>query len=212
MREKVVCLVSGGIDSPVATWLIIRKGYRVFPLFSYGGVDDASLKRFLDVCKVLKKWQRNMRCFIYKANYDLLTHDRIVERHAYILERRIMLRVAEALANKLGAFAIATGDSLAQVSSQTLENLYVIDKVCKLPVLRPLIGFNKDEIVKLARKIGTFEISIRKVKQECGSLPACVRKPVTKAKLEVVEKIEKRLGIEEIVKKCIKNIREVQLI
>ncbi|HDJ96678.1 MAG TPA: hypothetical protein ENG45_01245 [Candidatus Aenigmarchaeota archaeon] len=210
MKQRVVCLISGGIDSPVAAWLMLKKGYEIVALFAYSELDEASLKRFLDVIRILNKHaKKKIKTFIYKPKYDLLSFNRYVVRHAYIIERRIMLRVANELAKRLDAKAIVTGDSLAQVSSQTLENLFVIDKASELPVIRPLIGMNKDEIIKLAKEIGTYEVSIRKVKQECGSLSICIRKPVTRARLEKVERLEEEIDIEKMYKDSIKTLKEI---
>ncbi len=210
-QGNVVALISGGIDSPVAAWMLMKRGASIIALYAHSGISRDSFMRFIEVMKVLKEWHvgEQIRAFVYRESYDvsLLKPDEI--KYAYILERRMMLRVANALAEKLGAKAIVTGEDLGQVSSQTLDNIATIDEASKLPVLRPLIGMNKVEIVDLAKKIGTYEISIKKVTQECGTLPICVKKPATKAKIEKIKEIEKRLNVEKALERALSSLEEV---
>ncbi len=207
----VVCLISGGLDSPVASWMMMKRGCSVVALYAMSPLAPEGLRRFFDVFKVLREWHvgERMRAFVYRADYDLTSFGKEALRHAYVLERRIMVRVASELARRVGAKGIVTGDSLGQVSSQTLDNLYVIDRAASFPIYRPLISFDKNEIAELARRIGTYEISTRKCYQECGSLTACVRKPVTKAKMEKVLKIENKIGSDRMLENCLSTLEEV---
>lgn len=210
-QGSVVALISGGIDSPVAAWMLMKRGASIIALYAHSGISRDSFMRFIEVMKVLKEWHvgEQIRAFVYRESYDvsLLRPDEI--KYAYILERRIMLRVANALAERLRAKAIVTGEDLGQVSSQTLDNIATIDEASKLPVLRPLIGMNKLEIVNLAKSIGTYEVSIRKVTSECGTLPICVKKPATKAKLERIKEIEEKLDIDRAVERALSSLEDV---
>ena len=210
-QGSVVALISGGIDSPVAAWMLMKRGATIVALYAHSGISRDSFMRFIDVMKVLNDWHagEQIRAFVYRESYDvsLLKPDEI--KYAYILERRMMLRVANALAERLGAKAIATGEDLGQVSSQTLDNIATIDEVSRLPVLRPLIGMNKLEIVELAKEIGTYEISIKRVPPECGALPICVKKPATKAKIEKIKEIERRLDVEKALERALSSLEDV---
>jgi len=210
-QGSVVALISGGIDSPVAAWMLMKRGATIIALYAHSGISRDSFMRFIDVMKVLNDWHagEQIRAFVYRESYDvsLLKPDEI--KYAYILERRMMLRVANALAERLGAKAIVTGEDLGQVSSQTLDNIATIDEASRLPVLRPLIGMNKLEIVELAKEIGTYEISIKRVPSECGTLSICVKKPATKAKIEKIKEIERRLDVEKALERALSSLEDV---
>ncbi len=207
----VVCLISGGLDSPVASWMMMKRGCSVVALYAMSPLAPEGLRRFFDAFRVLRKWHigERIRAFVYRTDYDITPFGKEALRHAYVLERRIMVRVASELASRVGAKGIVTGDSLGQVSSQTLDNLYVIDRAASFPVFRPLISFDKNEIVEIAKKIGTYDISTRKCYQECGSLTACVRRPVTKARMEKVLKIENKIGSNRMLESCLSTLEEV---
>ena len=210
-QGSVVALISGGIDSPVAAWMMMKRGASIIALYAHSGISRDSFIRFIEVMKVLKDWHagEKIRAFVYRESYDVTLLKPEELKYAYILERRMMLRVANALAEKLGAKAIVTGEDLGQVSSQTLDNIATIDEASRLPVLRPLIGMNKAEIVDLAKEIGTYEISIRKVAPECGTLPICVKKPATRAKIEKIREIEERLDLEKALERALSSLEEV---
>ncbi len=196
VEGKLVSLFSGGIDSPVATWMMMKRGCEVISIYfdCTPFTDETTLSRAKIVAAVLREYWPDFELriidhgsFLRKVK-DLLKEKRL-EGYTCILCKRRMLRVAEDIAREVGAKGIVTGDSLGQVASQTLDNLMVIDDVCSLPIYRPLIGMDKVEVERLARKIGTFEASTRRVK-DCSAVP---KKPTTKARLEVVEEIEKEL-------------------
>jgi len=203
---KVVCLVSGGIDSAVASWLMMKRGCTIIPLFAS---KSKSRKVFLDVIKELKKWHlgKNMRIFIFDQRKNLDKFNKKAYRYTCILCKRMMYKVANGLAKKMNAKAIVTGESLAQVASQTLDNLMVLDQASELPIFRPLIGLDKTESIDIAKRIGTYEKSIED-KKICWAVP---KKPKTKAKLEEVLKIEDELKIEKIMKESFKTLREVSV-
>ncbi len=197
VEGRVVSLFSGGIDSPVATWMMMKRGCEVLPVYfdCRPFTDDTTLKRAESVAEILREYYPEFRLRVVE-------HGRFLERAREILKgmgfenytcivcKRRMLRVAEEIARELGAKGIVTGDSLGQVASQTLDNIMVIDEVCRIPVYRPLIGMDKVEIEGIARKIGTYEKSIAPVK-ECTAVP---RRPVTRAKIEVVKMLEEKIN------------------
>ncbi len=196
VEGKVLALISGGIDSPVAAWYAMKRGCEVhMALFNIGG--DKHVMGGVMVAKALiDRWAYGYRPKMYIIDMRPII-SRIAlyapEEYMVILLRRYMNRLAEYLARKINALAIVTGESLGQVASQTLNNIYVIEEAVTIPILRPLIGFDKDEIVKMARFIGTYEYSI-KVPEFC---PIGARVTTTRAILDKVKEIENRIGISE---------------
>ncbi len=192
VEGKLVSLFSGGIDSPVATWMMMKRGCTVIPLFLDTGSEKA-LRRAERVAEVLRDYDPDLR-LVVRDHGDFLKslvkflRERRVEGYTCVICKRRMLRIAEEVARDFRAKGIVTGDSLGQVASQTLDNLFVINQACKIPVYRPLIGMDKVEIEEIARKIGTFEYSKEEVK--CFAVP---KRPVTKARLERVLEIEEEL-------------------
>ena len=206
---KVVALLSGGIDSPVAAYRLMRRGAEVvlvhfhpFPLLS-----GASREKAKALAERLARFQHRLRLHLVPFS-EVQRHIIVEAPTAYrvVLYRRYMLRIAEAIAREEGALALCTGDSLGQVASQTLENLHAVNQAATLPVLRPLIGWDKGEIVAEAKRIGTYEISILP-DEECCTLFA-PKHPVTRARLEVVLQAEARLPTEELLALALKE-REV---
>ncbi len=159
----VGALLSGGIDSPVAAWRIMRRGCRVIFLHfhSIPYLPDVSRQKARDLVERLTQWQYFSRLFL--VPFGEIQREVVLSvppRARVVIYRRLMVRIAERLARGAGAAALVTGDSLGQVASQTLENLACIDAAAELPILRPLIGMDKLEITEQARALGTFEISI----------------------------------------------------
>jgi thiamine biosynthesis protein ThiI len=201
---KVVSLISGGIDSPVSSYFMMKRGaICVFVSFhSYPYTNEQSLQKIHNLVKVLNEYQYNSTLYMVpfaSAQQEIMT--KAPEKLRIILYRRIMVRIAEEIAKQENAKAIITGDNLGQVASQTLENLSVVDNVSTIPIFRPLIGLNKDEIIEIARKIKTFEISILP-HQDC-----CTRfvpsHPETKANLQEVLNAEKNLDIDKLIKEAL---------
>lgn len=193
---KVLSLFSGGIDSPVATWFTLKRGCSAdLVLFNIGG--EKQVWSVAMVAKVLvDRWFYGYNPKMYIVDVRPLIA-RIAlhapENYIVILLRRAMNRIAEHLAQRIGAVALVTGESLGQVASQTLDNLYVIEDAVRMPILRPLIGMDKDEITALAKRIGTYEYSIR-VEEYC-SLGARTTTP--KADITRVRKYESNIGLTE---------------
>ncbi len=196
VEGRLVSLFSGGIDSPVATWMMMKRGCEVIPIYFDCSpfTDETTLQRAREVEGILKGYWPDFELRIVEHGSFLkrvkdVLKERGLESYTCVLCKRRMLKVAEEVAKDEGAKGIVTGDSLGQVASQTLDNLMVVEMACDLPVYRPLIGMDKEEVVKLARKIGTFDASAKRVK-ECGAVP---KRPTTKAKLEKVLELEEML-------------------
>ena len=185
---KGILLISGGFDSAVAGYLLKNKLDLIGLHFSYEPFTDKNPEiKSKDVCDILKI-KKFMSINIGKDIENI--SNRCGQRYYFILSKRLMFKKAEEIARQEGAEFIITGESLAQVSSQTLENLYCIDQAVKIPVLRPLIGFNKDEIIDIAKKIGTYEVCIGP--EVCDVLGP--KHPLTKANIIRVEEEEKLYG------------------
>jgi thiamine biosynthesis protein ThiI len=195
---RVLALVSGGIDSAVAVWLLLKRGVRVDYLFyNLGGSDHEN--QVLEVIEVLaRRWSYGYRPKLWLHDLrpwvDTL-RERAPERLWQVMLKRLMLRGADALASQNGALALATGEAIGQVSSQTLENLVAIEHGSPLPVLRPLLGFDKAEIVSLARRIGTYELSA-KVPEYCALHG---RAPATAARAADLEAAERSFDLQALV-------------
>ena len=205
-QGRLVSLLSGGIDSPVAMWMMMKRGVEVYPLFMdqrpYVGEDY--VERVKDAFRVLSRYIPE-DSELYAAPFGEVMK-RIVEspipRLRCLLCKRSMYRVASAFAEAIGARGLITGESLGQVASQTLDNLYILDEASSLPVLRPLIGLDKVEIEHIAMRIGTYEVTAKAV-HGCTVVPD---KPATKAKLEVVRELEEELGLPELCSKVAEEI------
>ena len=200
----VMTMLSGGIDSPVAAWHMMKRGCRArFTHFhSYPLVDRSSIEKAMELADHLTQHQFTSSLSLVPLG-DIQKQIIVSTPPAYrvILYRRFMVRITEVLARRQGALAIITGESCGQVSSQTLDNIAVIDAVANMPILRPLIGLNKEEIVNMSRSIGTFPISIQP-DQDCCSL-FVPRHPETHARLETVVKLEAVLAVDELVEAAV---------
>ncbi|HXY83670.1 MAG TPA: hypothetical protein VEH56_08090 [Candidatus Saccharimonadales bacterium] len=205
-------LISGGIDSPVAAWLLIRKG--VEPTFAYfdnyplcdQAAEGIALDTIKRICEVTEN--KNTKTYLVPHSPDL--EDIVTKcpvKFACILSRRLMFRIAEQIAIREGCSAIVTGDAIGQKASQTLENIAATDCVLKkFAALRPLVGMNKLQIEKYAKLIGTYEISIRPGVSSCG-VPT--NNPSTNANRLKLEEIEKALNLESMTKRAVDNARVV---
>jgi len=209
LEGKVVCLVSGGIDSPVAAWLAMKKG--LTPVFVYFDnspfTDETTQQRALEAVKNLSQYAsgKGIKLYIVPHGDDLANIlGNCPHNLTCVLCKRMMYRVAEKIAIKEGAEAIVTGEIIGEHASQTLRNLHVVNEVLSnVTVLRPLIGMNKTEVESIARKIGTFDASIKPA-LGCTAVPP---KPRTRARLEEVQKAEKRLNIESIIERDFENVK-----
>ena len=210
---ETMAMLSGGIDSPVAAWQMMKRGCRVsFAHFhSYPLVDMSSIEKAEELAQRLTRHQYGSKLFLIPFG-DIQKKIIVSTDPAYrvILYRRLMVRITEQLARQHGAKAIVTGESCGQVSSQTLDNMAVIDQASTMTILRPLVGFNKEEIVKVARSIGTFPISILP-DQDCCSL-FVPRHPETRANLETVCRLESLLPIDEMVQTALAKTEDEEFV
>ncbi|WP_252393507.1 tRNA uracil 4-sulfurtransferase ThiI [Hydrogenibacillus sp. N12] len=194
---KVVLLLSGGIDSPVAGWYIMRKGAEVEAVYYHSPpyTSERAKLKVVELARLLSFWSGRVRLRVVPfTEIQEALKASVPEPLLTTFMRRYMMRIAERIADEVGALALATGESLGQVASQTLENLHVIAAATRLPVLRPLIGLDKTEIIALARKIGTYETSILPYEDCCTVFTPA--HPQTKPKLAKVEAIEARAGLD----------------
>ena len=211
---KALFLVSGGIDSPVAAWLLMRKGVdAVFAYFdSYPLCDQAAESIAMDAIRKVCEQSRvqSGRVYLISHSPDLQEIlSKCPTKYACILSRRIMFRVAERIAVQEGCHAIVTGDALGQKASQTLQNIVVADSVVtSLPILRPLVGMNKLHIEQSARRIGTYPISIRPGVATCG-VPT--DNPSTSARRERLNEAESALDLEAMVERDLRDARIVTI-
>ena len=195
-----MCLLSGGIDSPVAAYRMMRRGCRVrFVHFhAYPILSSASQEKVREIAALLTRYQLTSR--LYVVAFGEVQQRVVVSAPPplrVVLYRRLMMRIAERLARRAGARALVTGDAVGQVASQTLDNLAVVGDVVRLPVLRPLVGFDKDEITREARTLGTYATSIIP-DQDCCTL-FTPKNPATRARRDEVEQAESALPIGEMV-------------
>jgi len=201
---RVTCLLSGGIDSPVAAHRMMKRGcVASFVHFhSYPILSRASMEKARELVQLLTMWQQRSR--LYLVAFGDIQQQVVLAVPGpmrVIVYRRLMLRIAEKIALSRGAKALVTGEVVGQVASQTLENLQVIGSVATLPVFRPLIGMDKEEIMAEARALGTYPISIVP-DQDCCTL-FTPRNPLTRGRLAHIEAAERSLPIGEIVDKAV---------
>jgi thiamine biosynthesis protein ThiI len=212
-QGKVVCLLSGGIDSPVACWLAMKRGCTIVPVYMDNAPlsDETNTSKALDTARKLSEWAIGfpMRMFIVPHGKNLETFmEKAPRRFTCLLCKRMMYRIAERIADSEKAEGIVTGEAIGEQASQTITNLRVLDEAAvKYPIHRPLLGFDKVETEALARKIGTLAISTRKAKGCCGA-PS---QPATKAKLEMVKNAEQILDIEKLADESVKAAKIVMI-
>ena len=206
---KVLIMLSGGIDSPVAAWRMMKRGVKALfvHFYSYPYTDKASLEKVEELAEILATW--NYRTQVYLVSFAEVQREIVTQTPApfrVILYRRMMVRIAQQIAAAARAECLVTGESLGQVASQTLGNLRAIEEVAEIPILRPLIGDDKAEIMDLAERIGTFEISTLP-HDDCCSL-FVPKHPATNASLEAVQEAEAALDINALVKLAVESVEK----
>ena len=209
---KAVSLLSGGIDSPVASWMMAKRGValEMVHFFSYPYTSPEAKDKVLTLARLLTPWCGRLTVHVVpftKIQEQLRLH--CPEALFTLLMRRFMMRISERVAQRVGAHGLITGESLGQVASQTMEAMAVTGQVCTLPVFRPLVGMDKEEIVRTARKIGTFETSILPYEDCCTVFTP--RHPKTHPKLEEILEAEAALDLEALVEEAVQGIERVVL-
>lgn len=208
---KFVSLVSSGIDSPVATYLLSKYAEEIILLHADNRpfADDREIEKFVTLGKYLKTLvSSKLTAVLIPHGQTLQTYKTQCDnKYTCVICKRMMLRYAETIAKKEKADAIIMGDSLGQVASQTLQNIRVVEEAIALPVLRPLIGFDKEDTIQIAKKIGTFDFSIAPA-GSCGAVPS---KPSTQARLEQIHEEERKINVQELVRYAITHVKTVTL-
>jgi thiamine biosynthesis protein ThiI len=210
---RVACLLSGGIDSPVAAWRMMRRGCRVMfvHFHSYPILSRASQEKARELVALLTQFQYRSRLLLVAfGEIQRQVVLSVAPPLRVVIYRRLMMRIAERLARRHRAGALITGDVVGQVASQTIENMTAINAVVTLPVLRPLVGMDKDEITAQAQQIGTYPISIIP-DQDCCTL-FTPKHPATRARLSDVEAAERALDIDAIVEQAAADAVEEQFV
>ncbi len=211
MEKKFIALLSGGIDSPVAAYEMMKKGCTVvFVHFhNYTQARSDVKNKIVDLVKVLSKHQKKTKLYLIPFQEIQKEIIKVVpSKYRMIVYRRTMFKIAEKILKKEKAQGFVTGDSLGQVASQTLENISVIFKATKQLIATPLIGKDKVDIVKKAREIGTYEISIRPYNDCCTYFNA--KHPETRSELKTVESFEKKLRIKNMIDGALKQAEIIQ--
>lgn len=209
--SKAVSLISGGIDSPVATHLMLRKGLEIiFVHFDNRPfTDEKSIKKTKDLVKKLAKIHSKKFKFYFIPHGE--TQAKMIEKcnhkNLCVLCRRMMYRIAEKIARKEKALALITGENLGQVASQTLDNLAVEKQAVKLPLLQPLLGFDKEDIIKIAKEISTYTLSI----QPGLCCTVTPKHPLTRGELADIKAEEKKLNIPMIVKEAVSKAEVLEI-
>lgn len=212
MGGRAISLLSGGIDSPVASWMMAKRGVSLdmIHFFSHPYTSPEAKEKVLDLARILVPWcgKLNVHVVPFTAIQETLMRE-CPEDLFTVLMRRFMMRISEALAERIGALSLITGESLGQVASQTMHAMHVTGAVCKLPILRPVVGMDKTEIIAIARRIGTFETSILPYEDCCTVFTP--RHPRTKPTLEEVALAEEKLDIASMVQDAVNQIERVVL-
>ena len=206
---KATLLLSGGIDSPVAGWMIAKRGVEVDAVYFHAPpyTSERAKEKVVDLAKKVAVYTGNMKLHIINfTDIQLKIYERCPHEQLTLIMRRIMMYVTETIAKRNGSMGLITGESIGQVASQTMQSLVVTDDAATMPVFRPLIGFDKEEIVQIAKKIDTFETSILPYEDCCTIFVA--KHPETKPKLEYIERSEGLLDdiIEEMMAKAIEEM------
>ena len=210
---KAMLLLSGGIDSPVAGYMIAKRGVQIEATYFHAPpyTSDRAKQKVVDLAKLVSRYSGPMVLNVVNftdiqlAIYEKCPHDELT-----IIMRRYMMRIAEELGKKSGCLGLITGESIGQVASQTMQSLYCTNEVCEMPVFRPVIGFDKQEIIDLSEKIGTYETSIQPFEDCCTIFVA--KHPVTKPNLNIIKNDEKHLDdcIEEMLKTAIDTVERIE--
>ena len=203
---KAMLLLSGGIDSPVAGYMIAKRGVHIDATYFHAPpyTSERAKQKVIDLAKIVAKYAGPINLHVVNfTDIQLAIYEKCPHEELTIIMRRYMMKIAEHFANEGGSLALITGESIGQVASQTIHNLAITNEVCNMPVFRPCIGMDKQEIVDIAEKIGTFETSIQPFEDCCTIFVA--KHPVTKGNLKRIKKSEEHLEdvIDDLMKEAI---------
>ena len=212
MGGKAVSLLSGGIDSPVASWMMAKRGLELemVHFFSYPYTSPEAKEKVLDLAGILSPWCG--RLSVHVVPFTRIQEEirkNCPDELFTIIMRRFMMRISEQVARRVGAVALVTGESLGQVASQTMWAMACTNAVCKLPVFRPLIGMDKEEIVRIARRIDTLDTSILPYEDCCTVFTP--KHPRTRPRLDEVEQAEAALPVDELVAEAVAGIERLRI-
>lgn len=209
---KATLLLSGGIDSPVAGYMIAKRGVELNAVhfYSYPYTSERAKEKVIDLARILADYCGSINVHVVPfTEIQLAINENCPEEQLTVIMRRIMMRIANIIASDTGSYALITGESIGQVASQTIQALAVTNEVVDMPVFRPLIGMDKDEIVQIARKIGTFETSILPYEDCCTVFTP--KHPTTRPNILKIKQSESKLDIEEMIKTAIDNTEVINL-
>lgn len=203
---KAMLLLSGGIDSPVAGYMIAKRGVKIDAVYFHAPpyTSERAKQKVVDLAKLVARYSGPIPLHIVNfTDIQLYIYEQCPHEELTIIMRRYMMRIAEAIAKETGCLALITGESIGQVASQTVQSLVATNEVCTMPVFRPVIGFDKQEIVDISEKINTFETSIQPYEDCCTIFVA--KHPVTKPNINIIHKSEEKLAekIDEMVAEAI---------
>ena len=210
---KAMLLLSGGIDSPVAGYMIAKRGVKIDAVYFHAPpyTSDRAKQKVVDLAKLVARYSGPMDLHVVNfTDIQLYIYEKCPHEELTIIMRRYMMRIAQAIAEKNGAIGLITGESIGQVASQTLQSLAATNEVCTMPVYRPVIGFDKQEIVDVSEKIGTYETSIQPFEDCCTIFVA--KHPVTKPNINVIRNSERHLEekIDELVKTTLETTEVIR--
>ncbi|MEE1042456.1 MAG: tRNA uracil 4-sulfurtransferase ThiI [Clostridia bacterium] len=209
---KATLLLSGGIDSPVAGYMIAKRGVELNAVhfYSYPYTSERAKEKVLDLAQILANYCGEIKVHVVPfTDIQLAINDKCPEEQLTVIMRRIMMQIADKIATDTGSYALITGESIGQVASQTIQALAVTNAVVGMPVFRPLIGMDKDEIIQISRKIGTFETSILPYEDCCTVFTP--KHPTTKPNIERIMQSESKLELEDMIKTAIENTEVITL-
>ena len=211
---KAMLLLSGGIDSPVAGYMIAKRGVKIDAVYFHAPpyTSERAKQKVVDLAKLVARYSGPIRLHVVNfTDIQLYIYDQCPHEELTIIMRRYMMRIAEYFAKKDKCLGLITGESIGQVASQTLQSLAATNEVCELPVYRPVIGFDKEEIVQISRKINTFETSIQPFEDCCTIFVA--KHPVTKPNLKVIHRSEEKLNekIDQLMEEALSSVEIIEI-
>ncbi len=211
---KAMLLLSGGIDSPVAGYMISKRGVQIEATYFHAPpyTSERAKQKVVDLAKIVSRYAGSVKLHVVNfTDIQLYIYDQCPHDELTVIMRRYMMRIAEYFAKKDGCLGLITGESIGQVASQTMQSLAATNDVCTLPVYRPVIGYDKQEIVNISEKIGTYETSIQPFEDCCTIFVA--KHPVTKPNVEVIRRSEEHLSekIDELMKTALETVEIIEV-